>query len=299
MGSLQHNKTIVVDGPKVQEGRVRLDQFSWRGFYVQTNNAMVLRGAERGRSRSAPRSTIISATKRDGFGDTRLRELDRPRPERTSTRGSRSLRTRRRTPADERSATTSASNTTSSLFYSLAFLFQTPGVIQEAIKKVTSRRRYLRLRHLRQEGRRHRPAEAGRQRRSRVPVGARQEHSRAVQARSRRGGGGNRMHHKFVVIDFDKPTARVYLGSYNFSIAGRRRRTAKTCCSSATAESRCPTWSRRYAFSTTIISEWCSRGQEGQEEAAARQAAAKGGREALVGRRLTNARKIRDRELFA
>jgi phosphatidylserine/phosphatidylglycerophosphate/cardiolipin synthase-like enzyme len=27
------------------------------------------------------------------------------------------------------------------------------------------------------------------------------------------------MHHKFVVIDFDKPTARVYLGSYNFSAA--------------------------------------------------------------------------------
>jgi phosphatidylserine/phosphatidylglycerophosphate/cardiolipin synthase-like enzyme len=31
------------------------------------------------------------------------------------------------------------------------------------------------------------------------------------------GGGGIRMHHKFVIIDFDKPTARVYLGSYNFS----------------------------------------------------------------------------------
>jgi len=28
---------------------------------------------------------------------------------------------------------------------------------------------------------------------------------------------GTRMHHKFVVIDFDKPTARVYMGSYNFS----------------------------------------------------------------------------------
>ena len=27
------------------------------------------------------------------------------------------------------------------------------------------------------------------------------------------------MHHKFIVIDFDKPTARVYLGSYNFSVA--------------------------------------------------------------------------------
>jgi phosphatidylserine/phosphatidylglycerophosphate/cardiolipin synthase-like enzyme len=31
------------------------------------------------------------------------------------------------------------------------------------------------------------------------------------------GGGGTRMHHKFVVIDFDKPTARVYMGSFNFS----------------------------------------------------------------------------------
>jgi phosphatidylserine/phosphatidylglycerophosphate/cardiolipin synthase-like enzyme len=30
-------------------------------------------------------------------------------------------------------------------------------------------------------------------------------------------GGGTRMHHKFVVIDFDRPTARVYTGSYNFS----------------------------------------------------------------------------------
>ena len=37
------------------------------------------------------------------------------------------------------------------------------------------------------------------------------------------GGGGNRMHHKFVVIDFDKPTARVYLGSYNFSIPADKR----------------------------------------------------------------------------
>jgi phosphatidylserine/phosphatidylglycerophosphate/cardiolipin synthase-like enzyme len=31
------------------------------------------------------------------------------------------------------------------------------------------------------------------------------------------GGGGVRMHHKFAVIDFDEPSARVYTGSYNFS----------------------------------------------------------------------------------
>lgn len=33
------------------------------------------------------------------------------------------------------------------------------------------------------------------------------------------GGSGARMHHKFVVIDFNKPTARVYTGSHNFSVA--------------------------------------------------------------------------------
>jgi phosphatidylserine/phosphatidylglycerophosphate/cardiolipin synthase-like enzyme len=31
------------------------------------------------------------------------------------------------------------------------------------------------------------------------------------------GGGGIRMHHKFLVMDFNTPAARVYLGSYNFS----------------------------------------------------------------------------------
>ena len=30
---------------------------------------------------------------------------------------------------------------------------------------------------------------------------------------------GTRMHHKFIVLDFDKPEARVYLGSYNMSLA--------------------------------------------------------------------------------
>lgn len=33
------------------------------------------------------------------------------------------------------------------------------------------------------------------------------------------GGSGARMHHKFVVIDFNTPAARVYTGSHNFSNA--------------------------------------------------------------------------------
>lgn len=30
------------------------------------------------------------------------------------------------------------------------------------------------------------------------------------------------MHHKFIVVDFDKPSARVYVGSYNFSTPADR-----------------------------------------------------------------------------
>ena len=52
------------------------------------------------------------------------------------------------------------------------------------------------------------------------PAPARKNLPAAVQVRADRrfGDFGTRMHHKFVVIDFDNPaTARVYLGSYNFS----------------------------------------------------------------------------------
>ena len=41
---------------------------------------------------------------------------------------------------------------------------------------------------------------------------------RAPQHTARLGTlGGTRMHHKFVVIDFDKPSGRVSMGSYSFS----------------------------------------------------------------------------------
>jgi hypothetical protein len=44
MNNLQHHKTIVVDGPRVQTVVCGSTNFSWRGFFVQSNNAMVLRG---------------------------------------------------------------------------------------------------------------------------------------------------------------------------------------------------------------------------------------------------------------
>jgi phosphatidylserine/phosphatidylglycerophosphate/cardiolipin synthase-like enzyme len=112
-----------------------------------------------------------------------------------------------------------SSNTTSSLLYSLAFLYQTPGVIQDAIKKVMndpnlfvygiSDRKVGGLEVQTPDG-------------NVAPVYPSQLTGKGAPEPFKSeptGGSGVRMHHKFVVIDFDKPTARVYLGSYNFSTA--------------------------------------------------------------------------------
>ena len=107
-------------------------------------------------------------------------------------------------------------NTTSSLLYSLAFLYETPGVVLEAIKAVTADNNIfvygisdkkvggLDIQDPSGNVAPVYAAELG----ANVPEPFRSEPS---------GGTGTRMHHKFTVIDFDKPTARVYLGSYNFS----------------------------------------------------------------------------------
>jgi hypothetical protein len=44
MGSLQHNKTIAVKGSTVKKVVCGSTNLSWRGFFVQANNAFVLAG---------------------------------------------------------------------------------------------------------------------------------------------------------------------------------------------------------------------------------------------------------------
>jgi phosphatidylserine/phosphatidylglycerophosphate/cardiolipin synthase-like enzyme len=106
--------------------------------------------------------------------------------------------------------------TTSNLFYSLAFLYETPGPILDAIKQVTSQAELfvygisdrevggLDLQKPNGNIAPVFPSELS----GNLPAPFKAEPT---------GGKGIRMHHKFVVIDFNKPTARVYLGSYNFS----------------------------------------------------------------------------------
>jgi phosphatidylserine/phosphatidylglycerophosphate/cardiolipin synthase-like enzyme len=104
------------------------------------------------------------------------------------------------------------------LFYSLAFLYQTTGFIRDAVTAITedpaifvygiSDRKVGGIDVQTPDGNLapvSPSALAGN-----VPAPFKPEPT---------GGAGIRMHHKFVVIDFDQPTARVYLGSHNFSHA--------------------------------------------------------------------------------
>ncbi|MEO8560987.1 MAG: phospholipase D-like domain-containing protein [bacterium] len=221
MGDLQHNKTIVVDGTNVQAVVCGSTNYSWRGFFVQANNAVVLRGASSVTIFRAAFDAYWAHSDAGGFGktgsaifnDLGLEDIDAKVGFSPYAKKNALLAT---------IAADIADHTTSSLFYSLAFLYQTPGVVLDAIKKVTldpdlfvygiSDKRVGGLNVQLPDGKiaPMSPSALGKN----VPEPFKSEP---------KGGSGARMHHKFVVIDFDKPTARVYMGSYNFSASADRK----------------------------------------------------------------------------
>lgn len=229
MGGLQHNKTIVVKGPTVQAALCGSTNHSWRGFFVQNNNAIVLRG-------EAPVQVFMQAFDdywaNDGasdFGNTAsagwqslgldgidAQVLFNPL---LSSNGV----------LDDIAKDVKA-NTESSLFFSLAFLYQTPGAMQEAIVALKAKREIFCYGMSDREvkvlaGEALDPPDLGVELQkpdgtvSMVNPQALVENVPEPFKSEIVGGSGNRMHHKFVVVDFDKPTARVYMGSYNFSRA--------------------------------------------------------------------------------
>jgi hypothetical protein len=213
MLSLQHNKTIVVDG-KVKKVVCGSTNFSWRGFFVQSNNAVILQGKKAVEPFLAAFEDYWSREPGD-FGDAQaakwaslgLDGIDARVAFSPHASANALLAT---------IATDIASNTSSCLFFSLAFLYQTPGPILDAIKGALNNEeifvygisdRKLGGLDLQKPDGNVAPVFPAALTKT-VPVPFSKEPT---------GGGGIRMHHKFVVIDFDKPTARVYLGSYNFS----------------------------------------------------------------------------------
>lgn len=216
MGNLQHNKTIVVEGSKVKAVVCGSTNFTWRGIYVQNNHAVVFRGGSAVKLFGTAfddywdRGSVATfgKTASAGWNDLGLSGIDAqvtfsPRAAKRAVLAS---------IADD------IRTTKSSLFYSLAFLYQTPGPVVTALEKLQKDDKIfsfgvsdhdvgvLRLKNPSGLVRVVYPATLGRA----LPRPFKPEQS---------GGGGTRMHHKFVVIDFNEPTARVYFGSFNFSKA--------------------------------------------------------------------------------
>jgi hypothetical protein len=225
MGKLQHNKTIVVDGPKVQAAVCGSTNHSWRGFFVQNNNAIVLRGKSVVKIFMAAFDDYFANDAVAGFGKTDSAIWNKLGLDGIDAQIGFSPRAKKnavlKTIADD-----IADHTTSNLFFSLAFLYQTPGAIQDAVKKIKKNNKIFSYGISDHEVK-------GLKGKSSTGVAVQQPDGKVTLVSPAAltknvpepfkseptGGGGTRMHHKFVVIDFDKPTARVYMGSYNFSSA--------------------------------------------------------------------------------
>jgi len=217
MAKLQHNKTIYVDGKDVQLAIGGSTNMSWRGLFVQNNNAVVLRG---------PRAvTVFKAafeqywSGADAFGgsdsagwialgydDVDVSITFSPHSGKKSAL---------------QGIGDDIAKATSSIFYSLAFLAITPGTIREALAKSTSDPKLfvagISDQHTGIEvasGSSNRPPTFV------APLGAgAPEPFRSEPSGLTAKGGGTRMHHKLIVLDFNTDAARVYTGSYNMSKA--------------------------------------------------------------------------------
>jgi phosphatidylserine/phosphatidylglycerophosphate/cardiolipin synthase-like enzyme len=213
MSNLQHNKTIVVDSPTIQTVVCGSTNFSWRGFFVQANNAMVLQGT--GAVKAFMSAFENYWTQPQDFEDspaTEWSDLGLPQIDAHVAFSPHSpSNALLQTIADDIDR-----ETKSSLFFSLAFLYQTKGAIREAIsEKLKDEKIFVYGISDRKIGGLDLQKPDG----NLTPVfpAALTKNVPEPFSSEPTGGGGIRMHHKFVAIDFDKPTARVYLGSYNFS----------------------------------------------------------------------------------
>lgn len=213
MKSLQHNKSIMVDGPTVKKVIFGSTNLSWRGLYVQANNALEVTSAKTVKLAFAAfdnyfnNEDTFEDTDSAGMVDAGLKNID-ARVAFSPHSKSNALLDRIGKDID---------STTSCLFYSLAFLSITPGIIKETLKKV-SRKKGIFVYGIADKKVGGIDLQMPNGNIAPVFSAALDKNVPAPFSKESTGGGGNRMHHKFVVIDFDKPTARVWMGSYNFSI---------------------------------------------------------------------------------
>ena len=217
MSNLQHNKTIVVNGPKVKAVVCGSTNFTWRGFFVQSNNAIVLRGANVVKPFLQAFEDYWKFNRAGDFGSTKSAKWTSLGVK--GVKASVAFSPHSESNALLKTIATDIGKTKSNLLYSLAFLAQTKGSIPDIIKKVSKNPkifvygmadRKIKGFNLQDPDGNVNPVYPAFLAKD-LPEPFKSEPSGLS------GGKGTRMHHKFVVVDFDKPTARVYLGSYNFS----------------------------------------------------------------------------------
>jgi hypothetical protein len=214
MGNLQHNKTIVVTGTNVKAAVCGSTNFTWRGLFVQNNHAVVFRSPDAVSVFDQAFDDYFANSTVSGFGATGSAVWNDLKIPGVDAQAAFSPHISSNAVLKDIGKDVAA--TTSSLFFSLAFLFQTKGPIRDAIsdiKKDDTIFSYGISDHPVKGLSLEKPD-------GKVVVISPKElgkNSPAPFKPEPTGGTGTRLHHKFLVLDFDKPTARVYFGSYNFS----------------------------------------------------------------------------------
>ena len=133
MGQLQHNKTIVVDGPNVKRVICGSTNLSWRGLYIQNNNAMVIEGAGAvALFRAAFDNYFNKQSTFRGTPSATLTNIGIPGIDAQVSFSPHSAAN-----AMLASIAQDMQSASSSLLYSLAFLYQTDGPVRDAVKTVT------------------------------------------------------------------------------------------------------------------------------------------------------------------
>lgn len=217
MGNLQHNKTVVVQGDAGDLVVCGSTNFSWRGLYVQANSALVLEGTRAARVFRTAFDAYWNHGTPSGFGptdSTRWRDLGLGGIDARA-----SFSPHGTSNARLASVAQDVEKATSCVFYSLAFLYETHGPMRDAIEGVTAKPGvFVYGMSDKQVGGLDVQLPSG----SVAPVRPEALTTNVPEPfksepTGLNDGSGTRMHHKFIVVDFDRPTARVYTGSYNFS----------------------------------------------------------------------------------
>lgn len=228
MSNLQHHKSIAVRGKGINKVVYGSTNFTWRGFYVQSNNAAVVNSKKTCDDYFKAFDSYFNAKTPKAFKTSSA-------PKGWHNLGVPGLTARiGYSPHTEENGllddiAKDIAKARSCILFSLAFLGQTTqGAIGPALgKKLKSKNVFtlgiadarvgpnnLGVTVLSPDNKRRLVQSSALTQNApkpfaNEPTGLAGEHGNER---------GTRMHHKFVVIDFDKPDARVYFGSYNFSI---------------------------------------------------------------------------------